>query len=291
MVRGALSGVVGGLLFLIGDIFNELLRLGYVPYSGALQVGAIPSVAVAGVICGVILGFIVWLLAERFGFELRTPVRAIIGVLFIVSILTVSYLGWGDPYVGFNTPPLINQFLNTTLGVMLFGALPAVVARPAQPFRSSEVTSAFNVWNVRKLEMASGLMTLAVAGCLSAVVYNLNWDLLHQGGREFRANQELLLVAIFFLFPASLVGIGSCVHAGLKRFWGQVVLAVGTALVLVSSITFVAFLSFDKIYLWSWLNICFVILAIMSLVFSLEAATYLNQRTNTHRHISAPPTA
>jgi hypothetical protein len=289
MGRGALSGVVGDLLYLIGNIFNELLRLGYLPYGGALQVGAIPSVAVAGVICGVILGFIVWLLVEKLGFELTKPIRATIGVLFIVFILTASYLVWGDPYVGFNTPPLINQFLNTTLGVMLFGALPAVVARPDQSFGSAETTSSFNVSNVRKLEVASGLMTLAVAGCLSAVVYNLNWDLLHQEAREFRANQELLLVAILFLFPASLVAIGSCVHAGLNRFWGQVVLAVGSALVLISSITFLVFLSFDKIYLWSWLHICFVILAIISLVFSLEAAAYSNQR-NSGRDTSAPPT-
>lgn len=290
MVRGALAGLIGGLLYLIGDIFNELLRLGRVPYGGAMQIMAIPFVAVAGVICGVIVGFTIWVLAEKLGIDLPTPVRATIGVLFIVFILTVSYLVWGDPYVGLNTPPLINQFFGTTLGVMLFGALPGVAVRPAQTFRRAEATSEFHLRNARKLEAASGLMTFAVAGCLSKVVYNLNWDVLQKPQRDFRADEELLLVAVFFLFPASLVAIGSCVHAGLKRFWGQVVLAVGCALVLISSIVFLVFLSFDKIYLWSWLNICFVILAIMSLVFSLEA-TVFESTNNTARQISAPPTA
>ncbi|HEY5885179.1 MAG TPA: hypothetical protein VIT88_10855 [Pyrinomonadaceae bacterium] len=290
MVQGALSGLIGGLLYLVGDIFNQLLRLGYVPYGGALQVMAIPVTIVAGVFCGGVIGFVIWLLTAKFGFELPLAVRATIGILFIVFILTMSYLFWGDPYVGYNTPPLINQFLGTTLGVMLFGALPGIIARPHKPFRSAEETSEFNLGNARKLEVASGLMTFAVAGCLATVVYNLNWDLLQKGIRDFRARDEFLLVAILFLLPALLVGFGSCVHGGLKRFWGQVVLAVGCALVLIGSIIYLVYLPFDKIYLWSWLNISFVILAIMSLVFSLETAAYLKPRTNADLQLSGPPT-
>lgn len=289
-MQGALSGLIGGLLYLVGDIFNELLRLGYVPYGGALQVMAIPFAIVSGAICGVVIGFVIWLLTAKFGFELPLAVRATIGVLFIVFILTMSYLLWGDPYVGYNTPPLINQFLGTTLGVLLFGALPGIIARPDKPFGAAEETSEFNFRNARKLEVASGLMTLAVAGCLATVVYNLNWDLLQKGIKDFRSREEFLLVAILFLLPALLVGFGACVHGGLKRFWGQVVLAVGCALALIGSIVFLVYLPFDKIYLWSWLNICFVTLAIMSLVFSLQTAAYLKQRTKSDLQLSVPPT-
>jgi hypothetical protein len=163
---------------------------------------------------------------------------------------------------------------------MLFGALPGIAARPAKPFRSAGEVSEFRTRNLAKLELASGLMTFVVAGCLSAVVYRLNWDALPKPETDFRSDQELLLVAFFFLIPGSLAGLGSYVHARRQRPWGQVVLAAGCALILISSIFFVVFLPFDKIYLWSWLNICFALLAIMSLVLSIKAGSHLNQRIN-----------
>lgn len=272
--------MIGGLLYLIGDIFNELLRLGYVPYGGALQIMGIPYVAVAGVICGVIVGLIIWSLAEKFGFELPAVIRATIGVLVIVFVSTLFYLVWGDPNIQLNTPPLINQFFGVTLRVLCFGALPGIAASPARPSRNAEEISEFKLRNLRKLEAASGLMTFGVAGCLSAVVYRLNWETLPKPEIDFRSDQELLLVAFFFLLPASLVSIGSYAHARRGRSWGQVVLAVGFVFVLASSICFVIFRPFDRIYLWSWHSICLALLATMAFVFSLKAGEYLKQRTD-----------
>ena len=50
--RGALGGLIGGPLFLIGLTLHDFYRLGYTPYSGALQIMALPYMLVVGLVLG-----------------------------------------------------------------------------------------------------------------------------------------------------------------------------------------------------------------------------------------------
>ncbi|HEY2974101.1 MAG TPA: hypothetical protein VGJ48_16415, partial [Pyrinomonadaceae bacterium] len=54
--RGALGGVVGGPLFLIGLTLHDILRLGYTPYGGILQIMALPYLLGLGLVLGSIIG-------------------------------------------------------------------------------------------------------------------------------------------------------------------------------------------------------------------------------------------
>jgi len=57
--RGALGGLIGGPLFLIGLTLHDIFRLGYTPYGGFLQIMALPFMLVGGLILGSIIGCLV----------------------------------------------------------------------------------------------------------------------------------------------------------------------------------------------------------------------------------------
>jgi hypothetical protein len=56
--RGALGGLIGGPLFLIGLTLHDFYRLGYTPYNGALQIMALPYMLVVGLVLGSLTGCI-----------------------------------------------------------------------------------------------------------------------------------------------------------------------------------------------------------------------------------------
>ena len=57
--RGALGGLLGGLIFLIGNVLNDKFRMGYVRYGGAFQIMALPYFLIAGIILGSIIACII----------------------------------------------------------------------------------------------------------------------------------------------------------------------------------------------------------------------------------------
>jgi hypothetical protein len=56
MWRGALGGALGAPIFLIGMALYEKLRIGYVVYAGALEIGALPIFLVIGAALGATVG-------------------------------------------------------------------------------------------------------------------------------------------------------------------------------------------------------------------------------------------
>src|SRR5215470_18820972 len=88
--RGALGGLVGAPFASVALMLQEYFRLGYVPYSGVLEIMALPFFGVIGLVLGLVIGIVLWLLvswlgAARFNFL----VRAIVGAIFVVVVIVV----------------------------------------------------------------------------------------------------------------------------------------------------------------------------------------------------------
>lgn len=135
--------------------------------------------------------------------------------------------------------------------------------------------------NLRKLELSCGLATMGLAFFLSAYVLKSDWDASVIVKEQFLVLRALLVVLLLFLIPGALVGVGSYAHAAQQRAWGQVVLAVGCAGVVGSFLFWFVILPFYRITVWSGLNISFILLAVMTLVFSLMPRVWAMLRDGT----------
>ena len=125
----------------------------------------------------------------------------------------------------------------------------------------------------RKLELICGVACAAVATLLSLFILKSDWDAAHIVEQQFAVFRELFLVLLLFMFPGLLVAIGSYAHVAKQRFWGRFVLAVGCVAAVGSFLFLFAILPmlFVRVNWWSLLNLSFVLLAILTIVFSLVA--------------------
>ncbi len=130
--------------------------------------------------------------------------------------------------------------------------------------------------NLRKLELSCGLATSVVAIFLSAFVLKFDWDASLIVEKQFLVLRELSIVILLFMIPGALVGVGSYAHAAKRRAWAQLVVALGCASVLASFLFLFVILPFDRITAWSGLNLLFILLAVMTLVFSLMTRKEFN---------------
>ena len=129
--RGAWGGILGAPLASIGLMIQEYTRLGYVPYSGYLEIIAIPIFAVVGLVLGAITGFILWLLVLWLGpAKLHFLVRAIVGAIFVLWVLLVSMPFLREGNNGFTPPTRMELFVRIVIYTTAFGILPAIFARP-----------------------------------------------------------------------------------------------------------------------------------------------------------------
>jgi hypothetical protein len=130
MWRGALGGALGAPIFLIGMALYEKLRIGYVVYGGALEIGALPIFLVVGAALGATIGVIIWGGVATLG-RAKFPaiIRAIIGASFILIFLGVTHLLSSEANSGL-IPPTMEALVNVLLYVASFGVLPGLAARP-----------------------------------------------------------------------------------------------------------------------------------------------------------------
>ena len=127
--RGALGGLIGGPLFLIGLTLHDIFRLGYTPYGGFLQIMALPYILVAGLILGSIIGCMVWIIECKAEIHPPMIVRAILGAGFVFILFSVIHVLREDNK-WHATPGRMESFVNGVMFLTSLGALPAILTRP-----------------------------------------------------------------------------------------------------------------------------------------------------------------
>lgn len=127
--RGALGGLIGGPLFLIGLTLHDIFRLGYTPYGGFLQVMALPYMLVGGLILGSIIGCMVWLIECKAEIHLPLILRAILGATFVFILFGVIRVLREDNK-WHAAPGRMESFVNGVMFLTTLGALPAILTRP-----------------------------------------------------------------------------------------------------------------------------------------------------------------
>lgn len=144
ILRGALGGLLGGFVFLVGDALHDQLRMGYMPYGGAFQIMALPYFLVAGSILGSIIACIIWAISHKRGINLSAIPRAMIGASFIFLLMILLYLiSLISSEQGTLIPPTpMEQFINRIMYVTFFGALPGIFARPKNTSKTEANRSA-----------------------------------------------------------------------------------------------------------------------------------------------------
>ena len=122
-----MGGLIGGPVFLLGLTLHDILRLGYTPYSGVLQLMALPLMLVIGLVSGSIIGCTAWVIQSKFRIQLPMLVRAILGAAFVFLSVTVIQQLFGKDQ-GYKTPIDAEWIVNAVMFVTALGALPAVLA-------------------------------------------------------------------------------------------------------------------------------------------------------------------
>jgi len=127
--RGALGGLIGGPLFLIGLTLHDFYRLGYTPYSGALQIMALPYMLVVGVALGSLTGCIVWISECKAKVHLPMIFRAMLGAGFVFTLVSLIQMlmvdhKWHAP------SDHLESLINGIVFVTTLGSLPAIIALP-----------------------------------------------------------------------------------------------------------------------------------------------------------------
>lgn len=128
--RGALGGLLGAPLFLIGLALNDKFRLGHVRYGGLLQIMALPYFLPIGAALGAITGGIIWLFTTKAKVNAPAIVRAAIGAGFILLLFGVVRLIKGEEASGLIPPTTVEALVNGLLFITFFGVLPGLMARP-----------------------------------------------------------------------------------------------------------------------------------------------------------------
>ena len=129
LVRGGFTGIFGGLVFLIGLVLHDLASTGHVPYSGALQLMALPLVSFMGLILGSLIGFMLWLIECRAKIHLPMIGRAILGIILVFIVSSLIQL-FGTEH-GIVQPINADWVINFLMFVIALGAIPAIFALPA----------------------------------------------------------------------------------------------------------------------------------------------------------------
>jgi uncharacterized membrane protein YeaQ/YmgE (transglycosylase-associated protein family) len=127
--RGALGGIMGAPFFLLVSALNDQLRLGYIPYSGGLQIMALPYFLLIGATLGALIGGIIWGLAVKIKANLPAIIRATIGACFILILYGVLRLTTGKESVGLTPPSFIESLIDILFLIISFGVLPGLMAR------------------------------------------------------------------------------------------------------------------------------------------------------------------
>lgn len=127
--RGALGGLIGGPLFLIGLTLHDIFRRDTTPYGGFLQIMALPYMLVGGLILGSIIGCMVWIIEYKAEIHLPMIVRAILGASLVFVLFSVIHVlreanKWHAP------PSRMESFVNGVMFLTTLGALPAILTRP-----------------------------------------------------------------------------------------------------------------------------------------------------------------
>ena len=127
--RAAVGGLIGGPLFLIGLTLHDFYRLGYTPYSGALQIMALPYLLVVGLVVGSLTGCIVWIIECKAKVHLSMILRAILGAAFVFILVGLVQMLVADGK--WHAPSdRIESLINGLVLVTALGSLPAIIALP-----------------------------------------------------------------------------------------------------------------------------------------------------------------
>lgn len=127
--RGALGGLMGTPLFLVGLALNDRFRLGYVRYGGALEISGLPYFLPIGAALGAITGGIIWIFAAKVKVNPSPIIRAAIGACFILLLFGSLRLISSNEDSGLIPPTPIEGLINGLLFVTSFGVLPGLMAR------------------------------------------------------------------------------------------------------------------------------------------------------------------
>lgn len=129
LLRAALGGIAGGVIFLIGDALHDNFRMGHVPYGGSFQLMALPYLIILGTILGATVGCIIWAIVAKLGIDLSAIMRAVVGAGFtFLLIILLHFLG--DENNGVIPPTPMDQLITGALFVTSLGALPGLLASP-----------------------------------------------------------------------------------------------------------------------------------------------------------------
>ena len=112
---------------MFGLVLSDKLRLGYVPYGGALELVAVPVFLLVGAVYGLVVAIIFLVLALKAIYPSRV-VRAIIGSVIPFVFVTVTNLVRSGENTGVYPPTPTEAVTNVVLYVVCFGALPGIAA-------------------------------------------------------------------------------------------------------------------------------------------------------------------
>jgi MFS family permease len=135
----------------------------------------------------------------------------------------------------------------------------------------SDSTGEPTLTSLRKLELSCGIATAIIGILLSLFVLKFDSDAALIVQKQFVVARELLMVVLVFIFPSALVAVGSYLHASKRRAWGQVMLGIGWVAVVGIFLLFFIIPLFGRINAWFVFNVSAVLLASLSLLFSVMA--------------------
>lgn len=132
--RGALGGLLGTPLFLVGLALSDKFGLGYIRSGRPLEVLALLFFLPIGAALGAMTGGIIWVFVAKVKVNLSPIMRAAIGACFILLLFGVILLIAGNENSGLisptsTSPTLIEALVNGLLYVTSFGVMPGLMAR------------------------------------------------------------------------------------------------------------------------------------------------------------------
>lgn len=111
---------------------------------------------------------------------------------------------------------------------------------------------------------------------VSLFILKFDWDAAIILEKQFVVLPELSLVLVLFIFPGSLVAVGSYLHALKRRAWGQLLIGFGCEMVIGIFLFCLIIILPGGINTWSILNLSLVLLSSLTLVFSVIAQKELD---------------
>jgi uncharacterized membrane protein (UPF0136 family) len=123
----------------------------------------------------------------------------------------------------------------------------------------------------RKLEVVCGAATAILGIAAAAQMLHTDMETMRRLGRSFPVFQELIVGAIIYALPGSLVAVGAYFHATNHRQWGLLMVIVSSLFLVVVFVLLVLAPAFYTPNLLLRLNLSLAAVAIVTTTVSIVA--------------------